>query len=147
VAKKYRVNDTVRFVNRIMVGLNRWNISPPHTYVLTVRGRNSGRPYSLPVRLIERDGKRWLVAPYGEVEWVKNARAVGEVSLSRGKITGFYEVHPLGPRESAPILKEYINRVEIVRPYFDTQPESSLEAFEAEAPRHPVFLLEARQIE
>jgi deazaflavin-dependent oxidoreductase (nitroreductase family) len=144
MARKYQVNGTVRFVNRIQVRLNRWNISPPGTYVLTVQGRKSGKPYSLPVRLIEHNDKRWLVAPYGEVEWVKNARALGEVSLSRGSKTEVFRLRPLGPRESAPILKEYINREGLVRPYFDAHPDSPLETFEAEATKHPVFFLEAR---
>ena len=49
-----------------------------HTYVLAVRGRKSGKRYETPVSLIE-NGERWLVAPYGEVAWVRNARAAGEV--------------------------------------------------------------------
>jgi hypothetical protein len=141
MAKKYQVNSIVRFVDRVMVRMIRWNIAPPETYVLTVRGRKTGKTHSLPIRPVERDGRRWLVAPYGEVGWVKNARAVGEVSLTRGKETETYKIHELSLKESAPILKEYVLREGIVHPYFDVQPDAPLEAFEAEADRHPVFLL------
>jgi deazaflavin-dependent oxidoreductase (nitroreductase family) len=144
MAKRYQVNGMVRFANQIMVRLSNWGISPPGTYVLTVPGRKTGKPYSLPVRVVEKDDLRWLVAPYGEVAWVKNARVAGDVILSRGKKSDVFKIHELGPRESAPILKEYITRVGIVRPYFDCNPASPLEVFEDEAPKHPVFLLEAR---
>jgi hypothetical protein len=69
-------------------------------------------------------------------------RSAGEVSLSRGGKTEILTIHELSPQESAPILKEYVTRESIVRPYFDAQPESGLDAFAAEAPRHPVFLLQ-----
>ena len=55
-----------------------------HTYVLTVVGRTSGTRYSIPVILVEARGERWLVSPYGEVAWVRNARAAGEVQLTPG---------------------------------------------------------------
>jgi deazaflavin-dependent oxidoreductase (nitroreductase family) len=142
MAKEYQVNGMVRLVNSMIVRMIRWNLAPPQNYVLTVQGRKSGKPYSMPVRLIIGDGKRWLVSPYGEVNWVKNARSAGEVSLSRGGKTEILTIHELSPQESAPILKEYVTRESIVRPYFDAQPESGLDAFAAEAPRHPVFLLE-----
>jgi hypothetical protein len=46
---------------------------------------------------------------------------------------------PFGSDESAPVLKKYITEMPITRPFFDVRPESSLEAFQAEAHRHPVF--------
>lgn len=145
MAKEYQVNRRVRFVNAMMTRMIRWNIAPARTYLLTVRGRKTGKPYSTPVTLVEKEDKRWLVAPFGEVNWVKNARAAGEVSLFRSGVTETCKIQELGPKESAPILKEFINlEGGIVRPYFDVQPDSPLEAFEAEASGHPVFLLQAK---
>ena len=141
MSKKYQVNRQVRFVNRIMARLIRWNLAPPRTYLMTVYGRKTGQPYTTPVTLIERDGNRWLVSPYGEVSWVKNARAAGEVNLFRNGKTETLKIRKLGPQESAPILKEYITRQAVVRPYFDAQLDSSLETFEAETAQHPVFIL------
>ena len=139
--KQYQVNSMVRLVNRVMIRLNRWGIAAPNSYVLTVRGRKTGKIYSAPVLLVEDNGQRWLVAPYGEVSWVRNARATGEVTLSRGSRSETLKIRDATPQESGPILKTYITREGIVRPYFDVQPDSPLEAFVAEAPRHPVFQL------
>jgi deazaflavin-dependent oxidoreductase (nitroreductase family) len=141
MAKKYQVNGTLRLVNRLMARLIRWNIAPAGTYLLTVRGRKTGNEYSAPVILIERDGQRWLVSPYGEVNWLKNARAAGEVTITRGKDSETLQIQECSPQESAPILKEYLSKESIVRPYFDVQPDDPLESFEAEAAKHPVFLL------
>lgn len=141
MAKSYRVTPTVRLVNRLVRAMIRLGLPPPYTYELTVRGRKSGRSYTTPVRLLEKDGQRWLVSPYGEVSWVRNARAAGEVTLSRGRQVETLKIIELGPQESAPILKQYVTEVPIVRPYFDAQPDSPLENFVAEAPRHPVFAL------
>ena len=141
MSKQYQVNSMVRFANRFMIRLNRWGIAAPNSYVLTVRGRKTGKTYSVPVLLVEENGQRWLVSPYGEVSWVRNARAAGEVTLSRKGRSEVLKIHEASPQESAPILKQYITRESIVRPYFDVQPDSPLEAFVAEAPRHPVFQL------
>jgi deazaflavin-dependent oxidoreductase (nitroreductase family) len=144
MAKKYEVNGMVRMTARIMTRLIGWGVLMPHYYVLTVQGRKTAKPYSLPVQLIEREGQRWLVSPYGETSWVKNARPAGEVRLSRGAESRVFRIRELGPRESAPILREYLARQAVVRPYFNVSTDSALNAFEAEAPRHPVFLLEPK---
>jgi deazaflavin-dependent oxidoreductase (nitroreductase family) len=112
--------------------------------VLSVAGRKSGRRYSTPVQLVFLDGERWLVAPYGVVEWVKNARAAGAVELTRARRTERVRAEEVGPDESAPVLREYLRGTPIVRPYFDAGRDAPLEAFAAEASRHPVFRLTAQ---
>jgi hypothetical protein len=91
------------------------------------------------VTLVEEGGLRWLVAPYGEVGWVRNARAAGEVMLSRGSRSERVAVFELEPAEAAPVLRRYLTQVPITRPFFDVRPASGLDTFAAEAPRHPVF--------
>ncbi len=110
-------------------------------YLLTVQGRKTGQLYRLPVTPIRHDGEWWLVSPYGEVNWVHNARVAGRVMLTRGRTQRTFQLRELAPTESAPILREYLMRSAMVRPYFDVGPQASLEAFSAEAPRHPVFQL------
>ncbi|MBI3978019.1 MAG: nitroreductase family deazaflavin-dependent oxidoreductase [Chloroflexi bacterium] len=139
MAKTYRLTLVRRIVNWIVGLLLQIGLAPKGTYLLTVRGRTSGRLHSTPVTLIEQDGGRWLVAPYGAVAWVWNARAAGRVTLTRGGRSETVAIAELGPVESAPILKEYVARIPIVRPYFDATPESPLDTFVAEAGRHPVF--------
>ena len=80
MAQTYRLSGARRLVNVVVKPLARLGLAGPHTYVLTVRGRKTGKLYETPVTLIE-NGERWLVAPYGEVGWVRNARAAGEVQL------------------------------------------------------------------
>ena len=141
MAKQYQVTNAVKFVNKMMRFMIRMNIAPKGYYLLTVNGRKTGNPYSMPVALIEHPDARWLVSPYGEVNWVKNARANGEVTISRGGKSETLKITTASPQEAAPILKEYITKEGIVRPYFDVQPDASLDEFIAEAPKHPVFLL------
>lgn len=112
------------------------------SYLLTVPGRKTGKPRTTPVTLIENDSGRWLVAPYGPVDWVRNVRVAGTVTLSRGRHREQRRAVEVGPEEAAPILREYLRRVPVVRPYFDVRPESPLVDFVAEAHHHPVFRLE-----
>jgi deazaflavin-dependent oxidoreductase (nitroreductase family) len=142
MSRQYRVTATVRFVNGVIVFLLRRGMKIPGVSLLTVRGRKSGRPYSIPVELMETDGRRWLVAPYGETNWVRNARAAGTVELASAGRQETVRVREVDARTAAPVLRLYLNRVPIVRPYFDVQPDSPDEAFVAEAHRHPVFLVE-----
>jgi len=129
-----------RFVNAVMSPLTRVGLAGRHAYVLTVRGRATGKSYSTPVILVE-DGERWLVAPYGEVGWVRNARAAGRVEISRAGRSEALRIEEVSPEQAAPVLKQYLRSVSVVRPFFDVKPDSAIEEFVAEAPRHPVFRL------
>jgi deazaflavin-dependent oxidoreductase (nitroreductase family) len=139
MAATYRRSRWRRLLNALVRGLLRAGLGPRRTYLLTVHGRRSGKPYSTPVTLVEEGTNRWLVAPYGEVSWARNAHAAGRVTLSRGRHTEMVVIIELGPEEAAPVLKQYVNKAPITRPFFDATPDSPLEAFVVEAPRHPVF--------
>jgi hypothetical protein len=139
MATRYHLGFWRRLVNRLIRGLLQVGISPPHTYLLTVRGRKAGTQFSTPVRLVEEHGQRWLVAPYGDVGWVKNARVAKRVSLSRGWKSEDVRLAELSPLDAAPVLKTYISQVPITRPFFVTTPDSAIEDFVREAANHPVF--------
>ena len=133
-------NTTVhRMGNALATVLARAGIGP--FWLLTTRGRKTGRPYINPVTLVEQDGKSWLVAPYGAVSWVRNARAAGRVSIARRSGSFDYSIREVGPDEAAPILKRYVRIASATRPYFQANKDSSVEEFRAEAKRHPVFEL------
>jgi deazaflavin-dependent oxidoreductase (nitroreductase family) len=140
VAQTYRLTGSRRLVNTLIKPLARLGLAGSHTYVLTVPGRKTGRLYETPVTLIE-NGDRWLVAPYGEVGWVRNARAAGEVQLRRARRSETLGIEELAPTHAGPVLRRYLEAVSAVRPFFDVTPDSPPEAFESEAPRHPVFRL------
>ena len=141
MARTYHLGRWRRLMNKLVKSLLRVGLGPRHTYMLTVHGRRTGRPYSTPVTLVEEGGRRWLVAPYGEVAWVRNARASREVMLSRGRRLERVALFDVEPVEAATVLKRYVTQVPITRPFFDVTSESGLDALVAEAPRHPVFLL------
>jgi deazaflavin-dependent oxidoreductase (nitroreductase family) len=142
MARSYRLGFWRRLANRLIAALLRLDVSFPRTYLLMVRGRKSGRLYSTPVTLAEENGERWLVAPYGDVGWVQNARAAKQVTLRRGRRSETVKIVELAPGDAAPVLKKYVSQFPIVRPFFDVTPESDLRDFVAEAPRHPVFRIE-----
>lgn len=139
--RTYQVNSVVRIVNRLSRALIERGLGPKHRYCLTVRGRKTGKEYSAPVTLVEQDSKRYLVAPYGEMNWVRNARAAGSVTLTRGQSSETLSISQVSSAEGAPVLKAYLALEPITRPYFEAKPDSPFEAFIAEAPRHPVFVL------
>jgi deazaflavin-dependent oxidoreductase (nitroreductase family) len=144
MAATYRLTPSRRAANRVVRLLLKLGLMPGPTYMLTVPGRRTGRPLSTPVTLVEDGGNRWLVSPYGDVAWVRNARAAGQVTLTRGRRTETVPIRELNAGDAAPVLQRYVARVPITRPYFDFTPASPRAAFEAEAPRHPVFHLPRR---
>ena len=141
MALKFRYNFIRRVVDRIIIWMVRYDLAPDGYYLLTVKGHKSGLPRRKPIALVEEEGMRWLVAPYGEVNWVHNARAAGKVTLSQGRNSEEYTITELSSGESASILKKYVNLYGITRPYFDAKPESDITEFEREAQLHPVFKL------
>ena len=80
------------------------------------------------------NGDRWLVAPYGEVGWVRNARAADEVEISRSGRSQAMQIVEVEPEQAAPV-KRYLKRVPVVRPFFDVKPGSPIEELISEAPR------------
>ena len=140
MSKTYHVNFAERMENALIMMLLRAGVKMGTTSLLTVRGRKSGQSQTVPVVLVEQDGECFLVAPYGVVQWVRNIRAAGTATLTRGRRSETISVTELPALEAVPILKEYNLHVSGgVRSYFDATRDSPLEAFEREAPHHPVF--------
>jgi deazaflavin-dependent oxidoreductase (nitroreductase family) len=50
--------------------------------LITVRGRKSGLPRTTPVAIIAVAGRRWVWAPWGDVQWVRNLRAAGRATIT-----------------------------------------------------------------
>ena len=140
MARQYRLGPVRRAINVLTTRMARRGRGPKFLYLLTVRGRKSGEPRSTPVDVMEIEGRRYLVAPYGPVAWVKNARAAGQVELTKGD-TQRFGVRELGPEESVPVLRKYLREIKVVRPYFDVKPDASDEEFVRIAPEKPVFEL------
>jgi len=139
--KQYKNNGIVRFANQIAILAMKIGIAPKFQYILSVRGRKSGRIYSTPVYVMDDNSRRLLVSPYGEVAWVINARAAGKITLEKNNVKSEYKIIELSATQSASILKKYLALAPITQPYFDARPDSPVEMFIAEASRHPVFEL------
>lgn len=137
--RQFRMNRRERIGNTIVSLLARAGIGP--IWLLTTRGRKTSRPRTNPVVPVEQDGRRWLVAPYGAVSWVHNARAAGRVTLRHGRVTRDYVIREVRPEEAAPVLKRYLGIATAARPYFQASKDSPVESFVAEAQRRPVFEL------
>ncbi len=112
---------------------------PRDTYVLAVAGRRTGKRRAVPVRLIEADGQRWLVAPYGAVGWVHNVRAAEQVTLARGRRTETVRAVQANREEGFPALRQYVTTATIARRAFAVGPDAPTDAYLAIAPHHPVF--------
>ncbi|HUY77951.1 MAG TPA: nitroreductase family deazaflavin-dependent oxidoreductase [Ktedonobacterales bacterium] len=142
--KTIRIPAFVRMGNTVVTLLTRAGVPLRVITLLTVRGRKSGQPRTTPVAIIEQDGKRYLVAAYGVVDWVRNLRAAGVGTLTRGRRTEEITAIEVSPAEAAPILKRGLaTRPAFLRQYFDTTPTSSLDEYAREAVRHPVFQIVA----
>ena len=138
----FHMTSGLRVVSAIITTLLRLGLPIGPAVLLSVRGRTSGKIYTIPVELVENSGTSFLVAAFGEVNWVRNLRAASQAQLTRRRRTEAIEVVELGAREAAPILKQFLResqRVSFIKPYFRVTPHSSLAEFEQEALHHPVF--------
>ncbi|KQY46417.1 nitroreductase family deazaflavin-dependent oxidoreductase [Cellulomonas sp. Root137] len=127
--------------NRVMLPLVRAGLVP-YTWMLITRGRTTGLARKVPVTPVDQDGRRWLVAPYGAVAWVHNARAAGHVQLARRRDVRTYAVREVtDPQEAAPVLHRYVQVASATRAYFSADRTDPVDAFVADVADHPVFEL------
>ncbi|MEO8600966.1 MAG: nitroreductase family deazaflavin-dependent oxidoreductase [bacterium] len=131
-----------RFFNVAVGALVRLGIGLPNMRLLEVRGRKSGKRYTLPVDLLSHDGKLYLVAPRGRAAWVRNAEAAGSVVLRRGGTSGEYRLRHLADAEKPPVLKAYLDSFHReVQRFFPVKAGAPIEAFAPLVSRYPAFEL------
>ncbi|HMD56167.1 MAG TPA: nitroreductase family deazaflavin-dependent oxidoreductase [Solirubrobacteraceae bacterium] len=136
---------TKNVFNRIVAAFTAMGLSVWGSRVLEVRGRSSGQWRQTPVNLLSYDGERYLVAPRGHTQWVRNLRASGEGRLRLGRRTeDFAASEIVDGAEKAPILRAYLKRWKAeVGVFFEgVGPESSEQQLIDIAERHPVFRLQ-----
>ena len=138
--RAYRRGRGHRFENRVMTFAAGLGLIP-HSTVLITRGRKTGQRRENPITVLDHRGRQSLVAPYGPVPWVLNARAAGRVEIRRRGRTRAYRVTEAGPEQAGPVLKDYVRVATVTRAYFVADKDDPAEAFSAEADRHPVFEL------
>lgn len=128
-------------VNRLVGWLVRRGVSVAGARRLTVRGRTSGEPRTTVVNLLELDGERYLVAPRGHTQWVRNLRAAGEGTLTVGRRDEAFTADELADADKGPVLAAYLDRWawEVGRFFEDLSADSDAAALAAAAPDFPVF--------
>lgn len=147
MTEMYRPSFFMRAGNVLATVMVRAGLTVGVISLLTVRGRKSGQLRTTPVAVVELDGQRYLVATFGLVNWVRNLRAAGEGTLTRNRRSEKISVRELSPQEAAPVLKAIIGSGPgFAQSHFDVTPASSLQDFEREAPRHPVFLVQPVEV-
>jgi deazaflavin-dependent oxidoreductase (nitroreductase family) len=132
---------TKNVFNRVVATLTRLGISVAGSRILEVRGRKSGEWRRTPVNLLTLDGVRYLVAPRGHTQWVKNIRVSGEARLVLGRRSEPITVIELPDGAKPALLREYLKRWkwEVGTFFGGVGPESSDEEMRRIAPDHPVF--------
>ena len=131
--------------NRTIAVLTRAGISVWGSRELRVRGRTSGEWRAVPVNLLTHDGKRYLVAPRGHTQWVRNLRVARTGELRVGRRTETFRATEVADADKPPILRAYLKRWKAeVGVFFDgVSAKSTEEELVRIAPDHPVFLVEA----
>ncbi len=119
--------------------------------LLTVRGRSSGKPRTVPVAILELDGRRYVQSPFGEVNWVRNLRVAGEAVVTKGRQREIVSAVEVPSDAAGPILHDALApffRSRLMAPVagwlFHLSAGSSLDDYIEESRRHPMFELRPR---
>ena len=134
---------TKHVFNRFVALMTRAGVSVWGSRVLEVRGRKTGEPRRTPVNLLVLDGARYLVAPRGHTQWVRNLRSSGEGQLWLGRRAEPFAATELPDDDKPPLLRAYLKRwkAEVGVFFGGVGPDSSDEELRRIAPDHPVFKL------
>ncbi|BBG04162.1 MULTISPECIES: hypothetical protein [Pseudonocardia] len=143
VDRNYRAPGIVhrRLLNPLLGTLAGRGVLPGGTAVLVVPGRISGRIRRIPLTPFTSDGRRYLISPRGETDWVRNLRAAGGHGALRAGATERIRATELAPGAAVPVLQAYLRELgRAARMFFDDlTPDSSAAEVAAAAHRHPIF--------
>jgi deazaflavin-dependent oxidoreductase (nitroreductase family) len=133
-----------RLFNLLPMALARMGVSVWGSRTLAVRGRTSGEWRTVPVNLLEHDGARYLVAPRGETQWVRNLRVAGTGELRLGPRREIFRAREIPDSEKPVILRAYLRKWAFeVNQFFQgvgaDAPDAEIQRI---APGYPVFRIE-----
>lgn len=132
---------TKNVFNRLVALLTRLGLSVAGSRVLEVKGRKSGEWRRTPVNLLVHEGERYLVAPRGNTQWVRNMRVAGGGRLVLGKRTEEFSAIEVGEDEKPALLRAYLEKWKWeVGAFFDgVGPDAPDEELRRIGPDHPAF--------
>ncbi|MBU3065086.1 nitroreductase family deazaflavin-dependent oxidoreductase [Nocardia sp. NEAU-G5] len=129
-------------MNKMINGLTKMGISLAGSRLLAVRGRTSGEWRTTTVNpLTAADGARYLVAPRGHTQWVRNMRVAGGGELRLGRKTEAFTVTEIADVDKVPMLRLYLEKWgwEVGKFFEGVSKDSTDEELAAIAPGFPVF--------
>jgi deazaflavin-dependent oxidoreductase (nitroreductase family) len=128
-------------LNRAVAALTRAGVSVAGSRILEVRGRKTGEPRRTPVNLLTYDGTRYLVAPRGHTQWVRNLRVQGEGRLLLGRRAEQFAAVELADGDKLAVLRAYLKRWkwEVGAFFGGVDADSGEDELRRIARDHPVF--------
>jgi deazaflavin-dependent oxidoreductase (nitroreductase family) len=129
--------------NRAVAFLTRRGLSVAGSRVLEVPGRKTGEPRRTPVNPLSFEGERYLVAPRGHTQWVRNLRVSGSGRLLVGRRAEPFTATELPDDDKPPLLRAYLKRWkwEVGQFFGGVGPDAPEEELRRIGPDHPVFRL------
>lgn len=145
-ARYVQPGSSTRFFNQAVAGLTRLGLSVWGSRILAVRGRKTGGWRTTPVNPLAFQGERYLVAPRGETQWVRNIRVAGGGELRLGRRAEPFTVTELADDAKPAVLRAYLARwkLEIGTFFQGAGPDAPEEKLREIAPGYPVFRISAR---
>ena len=144
-----RAPARTKVLNPVAMTLMRLGVQPdPHMARLSVAGRKTGRERTIPIGVFERDGRTYIVAAFGEVNWVRNLRASGTAVLTQGGRRATYAAQQVYGSEAAAVLRDCLAAYlpsplagPMLRQRIAVKADAPRDVLAAEALRTPVFRL------
>jgi deazaflavin-dependent oxidoreductase (nitroreductase family) len=132
---------TKHVFNRAVAGLTKLGVSVAGSRVLEVKGRKSGEWRRTPVNLLTHGGERYLVAPRGHTQWVRNLRASGRGRLVLGRRCEEFAATEVREEEKPDLLRAYLKKWkwEVGAFFGGVGPDAPEEELRRIAPDHPAF--------
>ena len=144
-----RAPARTKVLNPITTTLMRLGVRPdPRMALMTVRGRKTGRNRTVPMGVFDRDGRKYIVAAFGEVNWVLNLRAAGAATITQGSHRATYAAEQVEGEEAALVLRDCLAAYlpsplagPMLRQRIAVNADAPLDVLAVEARRTPVFRL------
>jgi deazaflavin-dependent oxidoreductase (nitroreductase family) len=152
VTKNLKVPSFVHLLNPLIKAMLRIGVAIGPNTLLIVRGRKSGKIRTTPVALMEHDGHQYVLATFGEVNWVRNLRLTKEARIGKGRHRKTVSATELSPEKAAVVFKDVLTPYlasRMMRSFlqmgYDLNPNSTDKDFMKEAYRHPVFEVSSKK--